>query len=250
MKVFTLHSKEFFSNQDNSSKKSPINPTIKIQDVLPGYARLSTDVIREDVILLPERLPLAATRRLVVLVPPGEISENQLARRVWQLAKDSGFSVLYLALSREEDQVPFHRRRLTDLTMMTSFGNIQAHSSISAAKDWHEAVKQILQPGDVLICFTNHQVLDHFVWQRRLGEKLAQAVGIPVYMLAGLTIGPTLELLYKIRELRAWTISLALLMVFFGLQVGIERSTTGPLSTILICLLVLFEAYLILKVNQ
>jgi hypothetical protein len=250
MKVFTKHSTQIPSGQDISSPDAPVNLANKIQAVMPGYARLPADVIREDVFLLPEKLPLAPTRRLVVLVPPGEIAENVLTRRVWQLAKDSGLSVLYLTLSREEDQILYHRRRLTNLIMMTSYGNVRVHSNVSAAKDWLDAVKQILQPGDVLVCLANHQVFHHLVWQRRLGEQLAQALGVPVYMLAGLKIGPPPVLLRMVKEIRAWTISLVLLFAFFSLQVSIIRFTTAPLSTILTCLSVLVELYLLLKVNE
>ena len=248
MKVFTNHSMQIRSGQDPSSPDAPINLTNKIQAVIPGYARLPADVIRDDVFLLPKKLPLAPTRRLVVLVPPGEIAEDVLTRRVWQLAKDSGLGVLYLTLSREEDQSLYHRRRLTNLMMMTSYGNVRAHSSVSAAQDWPGAVRQILQTGDVLVCLTNHQVFHHLVWQRSLGEQLAQATGAPVYMLAGLKIGPPAKLLQMIKEIRTWTLSLILLLAFFSLQASIVRFTTAPLSTILLCLSVLVELYLLFKV--
>lgn len=250
MKVFAMHSIQVFPAQVFLSHDAPANLVNQIQVVIPGYEQLPDDVLRDDVFLLPKEASLTPTRRLVVLVPPGEITENILARRVWQLAVGSGLSVLYLTLSQTNDQTPYHRRRLTDLTMMTSNENVQVRSKASTAKNWSEAVNRILKPGDLLVCLANHQVFHHLIWPRRLGEQLAETGNVPVYMLGGLVIGSIPERRYAIKGILAWTASLALIIVFFGLQVGVDHSTVKPISTILDCLSIVVELYLIFKVNE
>jgi hypothetical protein len=247
MKVLTDHSITNLSNQDIDIRA---NLTIKTHAVIPGYDRIPADAVQGDRLILPEDLPLSPTKRLIVIVPTGEIPENDLVRRVWQLAKNASLDVLYITRISEVIQTPYHRRRLTNLTAMTSCTDFRARSTVISAKNWVEAVKQILESGDVVVVLSNHMIFDHLLWRRPLGQQLARLIGAPVYMLSGLKVGASQEACRAMKEIQAWAISLALLVAFFGMQVGIERSATKPLSTILVCLSVLAELYLLVKVNQ
>ena len=247
MKVFADHSITILSSQDLDTRTSLV---IKTHAVIPGYDRIPADAVQGDLLILPENLPLSPTKRLIVIVPTGEIPENDLARRVWQLAKNSSLDVLYLTRTSEQGNTTYHRRRLMNLAVMTSCEEFRVHSTVISANDWVEAVKQIFRHGDVLVVLSNHMILDHLLWRRPVGQQLARLIGAPVYMLSGLKVGISQESRHTIKETLAWAISLALLAAFFVLQVGLVRSAIKPLSTILVCLTVLAELYLLLKVNQ
>ena len=222
----------------------------KTQAVVPGYAQLPASVVDGDTLLFRDKLPLNPTQRLVVLVPPGEVDEIALARHVWQLATCSCLRVLYLALSPDVAQAAYQRRRLAGLAALTSDQNIHAHASVFAEKNWQQALEQIWQPGDLVVCLANHQVSNHLIWRRNLGDQLFETLGMPVYLLGGCEISPVPLDWQGIKGLFSIMTSLSLVVVFFGVQVIIERSINRPLATILLSLSVLVEIYLLYKNNE
>jgi hypothetical protein len=250
MKAFAKQSVQVLPLRTGLSAGPQTPLSKKIQLVIPGCASIASEMSIDDVLLLPDERAPTPARRLVALVPSGEVAENILARRVWQLAVVSNLSVLYLTLSPKDEEMPYHRRRLTNLVMMTSDGDVRAHSTVIATRSWFEAVRHILQPGDMLVCLANHRNFYNFHWRRMLGEQLAHLIGMPVYMLGGIKIDRTPELRSLVKQVFAWTSSLTLITTFFFLQIGIGRSLTRPLTSILLFLSVLVEMYILLKINS
>jgi hypothetical protein len=250
MKSLSMHSILIPLDHPRFFRDDPPDLAAQIQAVLPGYARLPTDVIEDDVLLIQDKLPLNPTHRLVVLVPCGEIDETALARRVWQLAGSSGFSVLYLALSPDVTQTAYQRRRLAGLAALTSGRDIHAHASVREEKNWRQALERTLQHGDLLVCLASHKVPEHLFWRRKLGEQLVETAGVPVYMFSGFKIVPVPQEWRAVREVLAWIGSLFLLAAFFGVQVSIDRAIDGPLATILLWISVGLEIYLLWKFNE
>lgn len=250
MKALEMNPFRLPMNKVEPSQDAPAGLEAKIRTTIPGYDLLPAVEIREDVLLFPERPVITSSKRLVVLVPRGDISENALARRIWQLASTSGLGVLYLALSPDHEQIPYYRRRLADLAMMTSNDKLHAYTHVSDERDWFNVVRQILQPGDVLVCMANHMVSQNLVQRYRLGEELVRIGKAPVYMLGGMKIGPTPEWEFAYKEVAAWISSLLVIIAFFVLQASIDHSTSGQLSTILIILSIAAEFVLIFKVND
>jgi hypothetical protein len=250
MKAFEMNPFRLPMNKDLPPQDTPVGMRAKIRVTLPGYDQLPADEICDDVLLFPEKSAISKSQRLVVMVPRGNISENALARRVWQLASTSGLGVIYLALSPDEEQVPYFRRRLADLAMMTSNYNLRAYTHMSSESNWVSVIKKIIQPGDVLVCMANHMVSHHLVQREKLGEELVQMNSVPVYMLGGMKIGPTPEWEFAFKEVAAWITSLLLIIAFFGMQIGIDRSINGGFSKFLIVLSILAEFALLLKIND
>lgn len=218
--------------------------------VMPGYPKVPVSAVEADVLLVPDQLPLVPTRRMVVLVPPGEIDENRLTRRIWQLAVSSGLQVCYLALAPKDEHAATQRRRLIGLAAGTKDKEIHAQINLSAEKSWPQALGNTLQPGDLLVCLAGHQVTGPFFRRQALGELLAGTMNVPVYLLGGLKAGPSPQLQSLVTETLAWTASLSLMAAFFALQVGIERTAVRPISTIMLILSVLVELYFLWKINE
>jgi hypothetical protein len=250
MKALSIHSILIPSDHSRFNKDGPPDLAAQIQAVVPGFARLPASVIDQDVLIIQDKLPLKPTRRLVVLVPPGEVDETALARRVWQLAASSGLDILYLALSWDDAQTPYQRRRLAGMAALTCGQDVRAHACVSAEKDWRQALKRTLQAGDLLVCLASHKVPKYLVWRTPLGKQLARTAGVPVYLFEGFKIGPTLQVRQALREALAWIISIFLMAAFFGVQAGIDRFAAEPLSTIGLFLTVVVEVYLLFKVNE
>jgi hypothetical protein len=250
MKAFSIHSLSISPDRPFFIQDGLPDLAAPIQVVVPGCDQLLASMAEDDVLLVQDRFPLKPTRRLVVLVPSGEVDETALARRIWQLAANSYFSVLYLALSPDTFQAAYQRRRLADLAAATSGKNVRASGSVSAEQSWREALKRVIKPGDLLICLANHTVTRYLAWRASLGKQMVETVGVPVFMLSGFKIGRTPQERQATKEVLSWIIFVVLLATFIGLQVSIVRSTTRPLSTTLLCLSVVVELYVLWKIND
>jgi len=221
----------------------------QIRALLPGSAHLPRTVLAADTLLVPDLLLPAPTRRLIVLVPAGEISEQVLVHRVWQMASSSDLDVLYLALSPDADQVSYQRRRLAGLAAQTTYQHVRAGIGVSAGKNWPQMLRPTLQPGDLLVCLAGDRT-PGFFRRQALGERLAADLCMPVYQLGGLHVKPEPPSLYWLKDILAWVAAIIVIAAFFWLQVGIDRAAAKPLSTILLCLSVGAEFYCIWKINN
>lgn len=249
MKVETLHTPTI-STSLSSGLADPTDLPVEFQVFLPGFSELPEAALRKDTILIPDRIPVTPTRRLVVLVPPGEVDERTLVRRIWQLAANSSLSVLYLAIEPDDLYLASQRRRLSGMASLTSSPEVRARASVSPEKSWPRALESTLHPGDLLVCLAGHTIRGHFVRRRKLGEILVERVAVPVYLIGDLKIGLSPMQQQRIKSIQAWTASFTLIVAFFGLQVELNRSISGTMSTFLLCLSVLAELYILWKINQ
>ena len=221
----------------------------QIWAVLPGSSILPQAALASDTLLVPGQLTQASTRRLVVLVPTGETDAYALARRVWQLAAFPGLDVLYLALTPDADQVSSQCRRLVSLAALTTYPRVRADTNVQTGKNWSKVLRWTLQPGDLLVCLAEDRTPGLFRRQA-LAKRLAMELSVPIYQLGGLQVKPATPSLSWIKDVLAWVASIALTASFFWMQVGIDRSSGGLQSTILLFLSILVELYALWKINE
>ena len=222
----------------------------QIRDFLPGYLPGPAAAVQTDALVVPEQAIISPIRRLVVVIPDGDIDESALAQRVWQLASTSVLSVLYLALSPDYAGVAYQRRRLAALASITSGEGVRALIQVVEGKSWPQALEGVLHTGDLLVCLQNHLVPFRLVGRRALGELLAGAFTVPVYVLGKLHVGPSPKRHLWLKEMLAWLASLGVMAAFFGVQVWIDQMSRKPASTVLLCFSLLVEVYFIWKVNE
>ena len=215
--------------------------------LLPGYSMQDVSEARGDTLIAPDHFPLRPTRRLVVLVPEGGLDDTALARRIWRLASSSALKVLFLGLSPDPECVAPIRRRLAMLAVAVDQGDVSARVSVEVGSDWLQAVEDVLHSGDLLICIAGHRVPYHVIGRRKLGDALAAAFQAPVYELGGLQVSQSTTFMPWARTLVAWSISIAILVAFAGLQIWISRNASPRLSPILLCLTIIAEGITLLK---
>lgn len=242
MKTITLSAREMVPDQ-------PATLPAQIRAVLPGISQLPPAALEADLLLVPDHHQPVPTRRLIVLVPAGEIDEQALARRVWQLASCSGLSVLYLALSPDIYEVSYQRRRLSSLAAQTAYPHVPAGMNIHSEKNWSQALRYSLNPDDLLVCLADDPPVGFFRHQS-LALQLTADLSLPVYQLGGLKVKPALSSHHWVKNVLGWIAAIALMAAFFWLQTGIIRTTSKPQATILLCLTVLVEIYSLWKFNE
>ena len=249
MKTASLHTSVIpLSSPDNLANQA--GRPVDIQVFLPGFSELPAAVLGQDAILVPDRIPVTPTRRLVVLVPPGEIDELALVKRVWQLAASSSLTVLYVALEPDDLYLAYQRRRLSGMASLTASKEVRASANVRSGKSWPQALEPIFHPGDLLVCLASHTITDHIIQHKALGNLLVDLTALPAYLIGGLKIGMTLGQQQQIKEIRAWIASIAMIVAFFGLQIRIDRSLTGSFATFILCMSVVAECYTLWKINQ
>lgn len=217
--------------------------------VLPESSKLRQAAHASDTLLVPDQLLPVSVQRLIVLVPAGGIDEYALARRVWQLAAGSGLEVLYLALSHDAEQVSTQCRRLINLAALTTYPQVRVDTNVHTDKNWSQALRRTLQPGDLLVCLAEDSTTGFFRRQP-LAKRLAADLSVPIYLLGDLLVKPATPSRYWIREIAAWLVSIALIVSFYLIQVGIDQSYARPQSTILLVLSILVELYSLWKTNE
>ena len=111
-----------------------------------------------------------AVRRLLVPVPDPETALPALTRRVWQLAEEMGVRVTFFALCHDPAQESSLRRRLVMMAAMASSGRVRAEAEVIFGRDWAEAVRSRLQPGDMLLTMGAGNIF-------RLGEEVLARLG-------------------------------------------------------------------------
>jgi len=218
-----------------------------ISRLLPGFPTQEAAEFREDVFIAPQRFPLSPTRRLVVLIPEGDLDENALAHRIWRLASISSLQVLFLGLSPDEESAAYVRRRLALFAAAIHQGEVSARANVVVGEDWNRAVKKVLHSGDLLVCIARHMVPYRAIGRRKIGETLAVAFDVPVYLLGGLQVGHSPAQFQLVRSIVAWSVSIAILLAFAGLQIWISQNSRPELSTIILCFSIIAEGIILYK---
>jgi nucleotide-binding universal stress UspA family protein len=239
----TIHPGSSESPEDRSIS------TINIHEFFPQLSGFSEVDFREDHIILPSKIPVIPTRRLVVVITAGELDEYALARRIWQLAVGSNLQVLYITRVQDDRQAIYQHRRLAVLAAMTSDHQISAQVQVSREKSWPRTIAKIGRNGDLLVCLASHRVREGLLRRRSLGKLLANSTSIPVYLIGDLKVSRVTNHPQHYEEALAWIASLILIVTFSGLQVEIQHSLARSLSTILFYLSVLIEIYILYKIN-
>lgn len=242
------HSSASADSQHEISYGAQANQDITV--FLPGFHQGGHGAHADDRLIIPDRIPVTPTRRLVVIMPDGELDDKALVRRIWELASTSGLNVLYLALSPGQNEAAYVRRHLADVASMTNYGPVGASTKIMVAGNWRQAVAEILHAGDLLVCVAKHRVAYRVLRRKMLGEVLSASFNVPVYLLGGLLIGPSRRRQKLVREVLAWLLFFAVIAGFSGSQIWIDQGYTKPLSTILLSISVVFELLLVFFINE
>jgi hypothetical protein len=158
-------------------------------------------------------------RRLMILVPGPEADLTSVTRRVWELARATRATVLFLGLcNNAEDELVLKRTLVTASALMNSAG-IASESETAASKNWLDVVQSRLQPSDMIVCSQGSSPDSH---QKFLNPILQADLGVPLYMLSRTQMQGTARPAWLVSA-AAWIGSLAILIAFFWLQVKIDQ---------------------------
>jgi hypothetical protein len=239
--LINLNSSELTGEKSTTRSISALLPGLNLQDFSSS----------DDLVILPENTRIEPVKRLVVLIPENEFGEIELTRRIWQIASSGSLCVLYLCLScASSDDDTYLRRRLASLAALTRHEQVQVNAEIVRESSWLDSLKKIVSPGDLLVCSDRHHASHWLIHRKNLGWQLSTTMGIPVYLLVGLNLGPSVHHTHWINEIVYWLAAISILFAFGWFQVQMDRFIDGWLLTVVLLLTVVAEIVFLFKLKD
>ena len=177
----------------------------------------------------------------MVLVPAGEIHETQLAQQVWQLASPRTVPVLMLAIARDYETETALMRRLASLAAFTRDRFVRVETRIVQTSSWLNALREVLQPGDIILGNIEQQVGKGLFQVQPFCEVLCRSVDAPVYLLSGFCEKAPSRNSGLRHQVLAWGLLPLILAGFAGLDIRVVDQVSGSWQQILLIVLLAVE---------
>ncbi len=203
-------------------------------------------------------LQASNAQRLVVVIRDVE-EEGLLAGRILELAQPRGLAILLLGIVRDSSREADLRRKLVTIAAFLDGGNSRAALSVRGrgsarapeiriehGKDWMAAVRFLLQPGDMLACYSEQR---GGVPERPLSDLLAWGLDMPIYIFAGLE-SPNSKGNNWLSQAASWLSSLASIGIFLLIQAGIVTDVQGWLQSALLLVVLVAEVGVLWFLNS
>ena len=183
--------------------------------------------------------------RLVILVPGQGLEVLALAQWIATSVSPIQPGVLLLSVAQNWDEEPCTRLHLSDLIALTRKLPIRVESELIMGQQWTDAVCEVWQPGDLVVCHAGQTISTPGAARYSLGVALSNWLDAPVLVLTGLYREPLPSSRPYVMEVTWWGVALAMLAAFGALQIWITQHVMGWANQILLILSVLAEVGLI-----
>jgi hypothetical protein len=142
--------------------------------------------------------------RLLVLIPLGNLQENRLTQRIWNLASAERIPVLLLGISGSYEEESRLRRRLANLAALIRDPRVKVETRILDASHWSNVLRSILRPGDTLLVQTEHEISKGWFRLVPVAEILPSITQVQVSVLSGYCSKVPRSNTALVRKLIAW----------------------------------------------
>lgn len=204
----------------------------------------------EDYYLVPVGTRLTTSKRVVVVVPPGEFDEREFALKVSRLSQWGRKDILLVGLASDPLQDSLLRRRMITLTSYLRAPRIETGYSLLFKQNWLEALKDVLQADDRVICLENHYTSGRWLRDVSLAQHLASSLRIPVCVIQSLRLEIEEERHWAgMREFLVWISLLLTIILFLLFQIRIQQTVPGPLGAIFLVISIVIEVIAILRLS-
>jgi hypothetical protein len=218
----------------------PVAPSPVLLPVAAGTATL----------IWPELQVYSPSRRLIVLVPDGDVDVSKLGKFIWSLASPNRLEVWYVALGSDIYNEPRMRRCLATLAAITRDDFVHVETHVSLGGSWLQLLRLRHQTGDVIFCHIEQTTSLLGLNRRPVGNSLSSALNAPVYVLSGFypqKIAASSRLLHRIAST---ALVVGIVVVFLALQLLIHLASTGGTYTVLLSVSLIAEYGLIALWNH
>jgi hypothetical protein len=213
--------------------------------VLAGFlgadARLREELPASETVLLPAGQRVTSLRRILVLVPDGQIDQEFLVSRVQRLVGSADLDVLYISLSVSPDEDWRAFRHLVGLLTASVETGLRVRTQLLAKGEWLPVLREIVQSGDLIVCHAEQSPRRWKDPHRTLGWWVASTLNVPVYVLSGAYVQARPYWVNRALCLVFRIIPILIVAGFFWIQVQIDKLATGLTHTLVMSVSVLVE---------
>lgn len=212
-------------------------PTEKSQVSFHGNESVGTIQVQK----LTKKLETVEKKRLIFLVPPSLTDEVEFGRYILDEAQQNDADVVLLMLvSNYEDESHGHLKVSTINALLTGF-HFYVDTMIVWGKSWEKAIKQILEPRDVIICPADMKIRTHLIQMKPISDELVRILNNPVKTYSGFTTDNHFKGLNFLKKVAFWLGILAIISGFFWIEATGSQLATGWVSQFIEIILVFIE---------
>jgi len=184
---------------------------------------------------------LSATHRLLVLMPDVDFNVGQLARRVVEITCLETMTVVFIANTVEKKDEYRVRRRLATLAalMRDECARVETHFTLD--QNWARVLNALYQRGDVIVCYAEQSGRNG----ASLRNELEDLLKAPVYVISGLYPQNKQSEFHFTSLAIKFLIPAIIFLGFLGIQIPIDRATSGAVHLVLMSFTVVVEYVLL-----
>jgi len=183
----------------------------------------------------------SVTRRLIVLMPNVNFNVAYLARRVVEITCLENMTIVFIANAADKKDEYRVRRRLATLAALMHDECARVETHFTLDQNWARVLNALYQRGDVIVCQAE-QIGRNGVSLRNELEDLLKA---PVYVIGGLYPHTKQRKFHFTSWAVKFLIPAIIFFGFLGIQIPIDRATSGVTHLVLISFTVIVEYVLL-----
>lgn len=175
-------------------------------------------------------------KRLIVLLPESLAGSTALAHQINWMAGLQPFDVLYLTMAEDETNPLDVSRRMTTMIAATIGEPMHVYSKTISRRDWLSTLREIIQPGDMLVCMAEQSVKTGFMQAVTMQEYLQDVLQIPCRTVSGFYHPAHDSARQWLLGALFWLVAMATLIGFTIMEIDIDQSLHGLARIILLIL--------------
>ncbi len=187
---------------------------------------------------------------LIVLLPESLAGSMQLAYKIYSMAALNRQDVLYLVLLEDKNNYLEYSRYMATMKAATSDESLNVVYKISDRNHWLFDLRQVYQPGDIVLCHEEQIVKVGFMRTQSMQAYLQEKLMLPANTLSGFYHPQQEQIRQWMYGLLFWASAIAVLVVFTLLEIQIDHALVGLWRTILLLLVICIEFGVFLVLNR
>lgn len=181
-------------------------------------------------------------KKMIVLLPENLAGSSDLARHIHRMAAMEQRDVLYLTLIENQERKPSIQRSMTTMNALTASNKVMVAAKLIQKSDWLQVLKNLLQPGDLIVCHDEQSVETGFARATSVRSFLKETLNNPpVRVISGYYRPWQIQLGQWVFNLLFWVGCLTIMALFTFLEIQLDGAVQGLSHTILFCLLLVME---------
>lgn len=179
--------------------------------------------------------------RLIVLLPESLAGNLEFAHLIHRLAVQDKKDVLYLTLMDNTDNLLGISRQLATLKAVTESNLIRAGSVQVPVSYWFGKLRDIIRPGDAVVCHEEQVVKQGFLKTEPISEFLNSVMDQPIITVEKIYHPHRIQIRRWLLAVLFWVGVVVILTSFSLLEVQADTAIPGSINKLVLAAMLLIE---------